>query len=100
MRVVLQGKYAGDIRNFTFDFSSYLAVAEVISGATMVANLYTGILGIPLVVLVLGNTTSVVTVSTSGGDVGNVYDLVVTATTNVGQRLSLNAFLPILPRQP
>lgn len=90
----------GESRNYDFDFSSYLAPAETISSSTQVVNLYSGLPGLLPTLVANGGTGNVRTILISAGLVGNVYDVVVTATTSRGQILSLNAFLPILPGQP
>ena len=100
MRVILGGKYAGDKVNCPFDFSSYLAPTEVISSTTQTVSVYSGVDVTPVVLgaPILGITLAMI--AASGGTIGNIYDIAVTATTNLGQRISLNAFLPILPGQP
>lgn len=101
MRTVLQGKYAGDTRNYQFDFSSYLAAGDSLSTTTQTASLYSGQAGgAPLVLSSQGVAANIATIEVGGGAVGNVYVLVVTGSMALGQLVSLNAFLPILPGQP
>ena len=103
MRAVLQGKYASEKRNYSFDFASYLSPGETIATATQVVNLYSGIDVVPVVLTPVSINGTVVTINASGGTVGNIYDLVVTGVTALSsssQTLNLNAFLPILPGQP
>jgi len=103
-RVTLPPMPVGAIQNVTFDFTSQLAVGETISTKAVVASVYSGTDAAPTGI-VSGSASasgSVVTqlITMVGRTVGNIYELMCTITTSVGQTLKISAYLAVVPDLP
>ena len=98
-RVTLGAKHASEIVSEVFDFTSRLAAGETISAATVTAFVYSG--SDPTPAALISGPAAIsggkVTQRVTGGFMGNVYDLVCTATTSVGQVLQITGYLVVSP---
>lgn len=98
-RVELPNKLAGDIKNYTFDFSGLLAVGETISTQSVAAGVYSGTDATPSAIISGAASASgaVVTQKITGGTVGVIYELTCTITTSTGETLLLSGLLAVTP---
>lgn len=96
---ILPVKRQGDTRTEQFDFLSDLAVGETISTQVVACSVYSGIDATPSAVIsgVASASGSIVSQKVTGGVIGVIYQLLVTITTSLGQTLTQNAFLTIIP---
>lgn len=98
-RVTLSGKYQGETKNITFDFTSQLAAGETISSQTVSATVYSGIDSSPSAIISGSASVSgaVVTQAITAGVLGVTYELKCQVTTSAGQTLQLTGYFPIVP---
>ena len=102
-RTVITPKYAGETKDYPFNFASQLVGAtETLVSAVATASVYSGVDASPGALVnstptVLG---TVATLRTQAGVVGVIYVVTVTGTSSTGQVMILQAFLTILPGQP
>ncbi len=95
----LPAKYQGEMKNVTFDFTSYLAISETISTQSVSVAVYSGTDPAPAS-LISGSASAsgaVVTQAITGGVVGVMYTLLCTITTSAAQTLQMSASLTVLP---
>ena len=97
--IILESKLAGETRNYTFDFSSRLAVGETISTKVTTATVYSGTDASPssLINGAASASGAIVTQSLTAGTSGVIYALVCTITTSTSQTLILSAFMAVVP---
>jgi len=95
-------KFAGEIRNQTFDFISSLAASETISTQVTTCTVYSGVDASPSSVIMGAATASgtIVTQKIGGGVAGVIYELLCKITTSAGQTLELSGYLAIVPDLP
>ena len=100
-RVDLPPKLSGEIRNYTFDFSSLLATSETISTQKVTATVYSGTDADPSR-LVAGTATAsgaIVTQKLKEGTTGVIYKLVCEITTSANQLLQMVGLLAVVPNE-
>ena len=92
-------KYAGATCSVVFDFTSDLASSETIDSAVVTCTEYSGTDASPSSMVSGADSTSGYLVSQliTGGVVGNVYELLCTITTSLGQTLTKPGFLAVIP---
>lgn len=92
-------KYPGATRTAGFNFTSDLASGETISTAVVTCTVYSGTDASPSSMISGSDTISgaVVTQLITGGVVGNVYELLCTITTSLGQTLTKPGYLAVIP---
>lgn len=97
-RVTLPPKYTSDVRKYTADFTSLLAVGETISSATVTASVFSGTDPTPSAILSGSATYSTPTVTQviTGGVLGVIYELKFVCTTSASQTLVLTGYLVIM----
>ena len=102
MRADLPPKLAGEVANYTFDFSSDLASGETISTKVVTAAVYSGTDASPSGIISGSATSSgaIVTQKITGGVLGVIYELLCQITTSAGQTLQQIGLLAIIPREP
>lgn len=101
-RADLPPKLAGESRNYTFDFTSDLAVGETISTKSVAATVYSGTDASPSAI-VSGSASSsgaIVTQLIIAGTLGVIYELLCSITTSAGQTLQQVGLLAIIPDEP
>ena len=98
-RVILDPKHVSEVRNYTFDFTSKLAVLETISTQIVAVSVYSGTDATPSTIINGPATASgnIVTQSFKAGVIGPVYEAFCTITTSLGQTLTLSAFFVVIP---
>lgn len=102
-RIVITPKYAGETKDYPFDFASQLVgAAETLVSAVATASVYSGVDASPsaLVNPAPAILNSVATLRTQAGVVGTIYVVTVTGTSSLGQIMILQAYLTVLPSQP
>lgn len=83
----------------SFDFLSDLAVGETISTKVVTSTVYSGTDPNPSA-MISGSASVVATLviqKVTGGFTGNIYDLLCTITTNLGQTIQKAGYLAIVP---
>lgn len=95
-------KTVNETRQLTFDFSSFLGSAEVISLAVANCAVWSGTDASPTSVLSGATAISggLVTQLVTGGVAGVIYVVQMVATTSIGQILTISGFLAVVPGQP
>jgi len=98
-RVEFQGKYSGETKTYTWDFTSQLAVGETISTQSVAATVYSGTDASPSSIISGSASASgaIVSQKITAGTVGVTYLLTCTITTSATQTLILTALLSIVP---
>jgi len=101
-RTTLPGKYAGETVGAVFNFQSQINPGETCVFAQSAATVYSGTDPLPGSILfgapsISSGSTPSITQALTGGVVGVIYNVKVTATTNLGQVLQAQALLAILP---
>lgn len=98
-RTVQQPKRQGEVKLYSWDFSSLLAVGETISSQSVTASVYSGTDASPSSIINGAATLSgnVVSQSITAGTVGVTYTLKCQITTSSSQTLQLTSFLTIEP---
>lgn len=102
-RIVITPKYAGETKDYPFDFASRLVgAAETLVSAVATAAVYSGVDGSPASLVNASPTVlgTVATLRTQAGVVGVIYVVTVTGTSSTGQVMIMQAFLTVLPTQP
>jgi hypothetical protein len=99
VRVVQNPKFVSDTVNYTFDFTSRLAVGETISSATVTSVVYTGVDASPSAIISGSAAISggLVTQLITAGVAGVIYELRCAAVTSLGQTANLSAYLAVIP---
>ncbi len=98
-RVVLDAKRVGEVRSYSFDFTSALGTTETISTKSVTAAVYSGTDASPSTIISgsASSSGSIVTQKITTGIAGVIYGLTCTVTTSLGQTLVLMAFLAVIP---
>jgi hypothetical protein len=98
-RDIWKPKQAGATQSYPFNFISDLAVGETISGATVVATVWSGNDPSPSAIISGAASISgtIVTQKLTAGVAGNIYAVTCTATTSAGQTLVRSAYLVVGP---
>ena len=98
-RVVLESKPLGETRTEAFNFLGRLAAGETISSAPIVASVYSGVDPNPAAIIfgVATISGSTISVKFTGGVLGVIYKVVVTAATSTGQTLQQVGLLAVVP---
>lgn len=98
-RQEFQPKYAGATCLVVFNFTSDLASDETIDSAVVTCAVYSGTDASPSSMISGADSTSGYLVSQliTGGTVGNVYELLCTIVTSLGQTLVKPGFLAVIP---
>lgn len=98
-RTVQQPKRQGEVKLYSWDFSSLLATSETISSQSVSASVYSGTDSSPSLIINGAATVSgnIVSQSITAGVVGVVYQLKCQITTSLSQTLQLVSFLVIEP---
>ena len=98
-RAELSPKLVSEVKDYTFDFTSNLAVGETISTQVVVATTYSGTDASPSSTVSGAATASgaVVTQEVTAGTEGVIYKLVCTITTSTGQTLEQAGYLAVIP---
>ena len=101
-RADLPPKLIGEVKIYTFDFTSDLAVSETISTQTVTATVYSGTDASPSSVVSGSATASGAVVSQviTGGTLGVIYELICQITTSTSQTLRQIGFLAVVPDEP
>lgn len=101
-RIVLAPKTTNEIRLLTFDFSSFLALAETISGSVASVAVWSGTDASPSSMLSGSSAVSGALVNQlmTGGVAGVLYVVSIVASTSLGQALTLSGFLAVTAPQP
>jgi hypothetical protein len=83
----------------SFDFAQDLTVGETLTTVSTTATVYSGADATPSAILFGAPTVSgkQVVQNTTGGVLGTVYYLFCAATTSLGQVLTREGYLPIVP---
>lgn len=100
-RVELPNKLSGEVKNYTFDFTSLLASGETISTQAVTAAVYSGTDATPSAIIsgAASASGSVVTQKITGGTTGVIYELTCTITTSAGQTLILTGLTAVTPSE-
>jgi hypothetical protein len=101
-RVVLSPKKVGESLFVPMDFISRLQIGETIISAKVTCTLYSGVDPNPAL-MVLGPASVVGTVveqEIGNGVLGNVYELLFTIITSLGQTLELSGYFAVEPDLP
>ena len=101
-RILVPPKLAGETRTDVVDFSPWLAVGQSITGAAVSVSVYSGVDSTPSVVFSsVSVATPLVSVVVTGGVLGVIYAVTVSATT-AGPTGLLQAtyYLAIIPDVP
>lgn len=101
-RVLIPPKFVGETRTDYVDFAPHLIAGQAISAAAAVSSLYSGVDPTPATVVASASYSgTVVSVTCTGGVVGCIYEIVVTATTtSPANTLRINYYLTVLPNLP
>lgn len=100
-RVELSPKTTGVLRNYTFDFTPFLAAGETISAPVASASVYSGNDASPSAILGSPSASgNVVTLPLTAGVIGVIYEVSVTVTTSAAQTPRLSGYLAIVPDLP
>lgn len=96
-RIILGSKTSGETVTEMFDFTSRLTSAETISTASTTATVYSGTDATPSAIVSGSASISgkVVSQTFTGGTTGNIYQVVCSITTSLGQTLKMIALLAI-----
>lgn len=103
MRVILPSKEQGETKNYNqFDFTSSLAVGEVIQSQVVTASVYSGTDANPQAIVSGAATVngSVVSQLITAGVLGVIYEVLCKVTTSLGQTLQLSGYLAIIQDLP
>ena len=98
-RVVQQPKKLSEVKQYFWDFSSYLQTSETISAQVVTATVYSGTDTSPssLINGVATLSGNIVAQSLTGGVVGVMYNLQCKVTTSFSNTLVLNSFIVVEP---
>lgn len=101
-RVILNPKKQGETLPELFNFISSLGSNETIASAVCTCSVYSGADPTPSAVIdgVASIVGTIVTQGITGGIVGVIYELLMTATTSLGNVIEMSAYLAIIPDLP
>lgn len=95
-------KKVADQGRVLFDFTSFVALSEALSGAVVTATVYSGVDPLPQNIVsgaasIGGAGNKQVSQLIVGGISGVIYQLVCEVQTGLGQRLHLSSYLAVVP---